>query len=50
MATNGVEAQVQVAQRRKSLVIYGILLRVLIAFILSWLIVMAFFVTGVVSH
>ncbi len=48
MSTNGIGAQVH--PRRRSLSISGVALRVLIAFIISWIIVLAFFVSGVVSH
>ncbi len=48
MPTNGIGAPVQT--RRRSLPISGLALRVLIAFIISWIIVLAFFVSGVISH
>jgi hypothetical protein len=48
MPTNGIGAQNQV--RLRSLPISGVALRVLIAFIISWLIILAFFVSSVVSH
>lgn len=52
MATNGVTTQVRptTTVTRRSFPISGLLLRVLIALVISWLIVMAFFVTNVVSH
>jgi hypothetical protein len=52
MATNGIDAQppTTTGGRRFSWLLSGIALRLLIAFIISWLIVMAFFVTSVVSH
>ncbi|HYK87113.1 MAG TPA: hypothetical protein VEV19_17210 [Ktedonobacteraceae bacterium] len=52
MATNGINARVSTtsSQRRLSWLISGIALRLLIAFVISWLIIMAFFVSGVVSH
>lgn len=52
MATNGINARVSTTsgQRRLSWLISGIALRLLIAFVISWLIIMAFFVSGVVSH
>ena len=53
MSTNGITAQAThttTATRRRQFAISGIVLRVLIALIISWLIVMAFFVTAVVSH
>jgi hypothetical protein len=53
MAMNGINAQVSAttgSQRRIAWVVSGIALRLLIAFVISWLIVLAFFVSGVVSH
>lgn len=38
------------SQRRVSWPISSLAIRLLIAFVLSWLIVLAFFATGVVSH
>lgn len=53
MVTNGATAQrpskTTTPRRRKSL-ISGLAIRILIALVLSWLIVMAFFVTHVASH
>lgn len=53
MSTNGIDMQVAStsatsAQRRFRFT--GLAIRLLIAFVISWLIVMAFFVTGAVSH
>ncbi|HYX49356.1 MAG TPA: hypothetical protein VE843_06410 [Ktedonobacteraceae bacterium] len=48
MSTNGISTGVQ-NQRRSSLV-SGVALRLLFAFIVSWLIILAFFVSSVVSH
>lgn len=39
-----------VAARRRAFPITGLALRLLIAFVISWLIVMAFFLTGAVSR
>ena len=39
-----------ISQRRFGLAISGWGLRLLVAFIISWLIVLAFFATSVVSH
>ncbi len=39
-----------VPQRRFHIAISGLALRLLIAFVVSWLIVLAFFASGVVSH
>ena len=52
MATNGINAQSPTATggRRFSWLLSGIALRLFFAFIISWLIIMAFFVSGVVSH
>jgi hypothetical protein len=54
MTTNGVSTQTQprtsLAQRRLSHFVSGWTVRLLIAFIISWLIILAFFVSGVVSH
>lgn len=53
MITNEIRSQTQTsaaAPRRRRLYISGLVLRVCIALVISWLIVMAFFVTGVVSH
>jgi hypothetical protein len=53
MATNGFNAQASTTtrtQHRFGWLLSGIALRLLIAFIISWLIILAFFATGVVSH
>jgi hypothetical protein len=55
MATNGISAKVPAVQvstrvRRPRIFVSGLALRLLLAFVLSWLIVLAFFATGVVSH
>jgi len=53
MATNKVTAQkstTTVISRRRQFFISGLAVRVLIALVISWLIIMAFFVTGAVSH
>lgn len=55
MATNGIGTGTQVRraalrQRRVSWVISGWALRLIIAFIISWLIVLAFFATNVASR
>jgi hypothetical protein len=39
-----------VTERRRSLSISGLAVRIAIALVISWLIIMAFFVTGVISH
>lgn len=48
MSTNGIGTPIQA--RRRSLLISGLALRVLIAFIISSIIVLVFFVSGVISH
>ncbi|HLI08061.1 MAG TPA: hypothetical protein VKV40_15950 [Ktedonobacteraceae bacterium] len=51
MAMNGVSAEVPAVQdraRRPRVIVSGLALRILIAFVLSWLIVFAFFAT--VAH
>ena len=52
MATNRINAQPPTTRggRRFSWLLSGIALRLFFAFIISWLIIMAFFVSGVVSH
>jgi len=39
-----------VPQRRFPILISGLAIRLLIAFVVSWLIVLAFFASGVLSH
>ncbi|HVB73440.1 MAG TPA: hypothetical protein VNE38_07770 [Ktedonobacteraceae bacterium] len=46
--TNGMN--IQVSSRRRSFSVPGLALRLLLAFIISWLIVMAFFISGAVSR
>ncbi len=48
MSSNGIGSQIQV--RRRSFPISGLALRMLIAFIISWIIVLAFFASSVGSH
>ena len=48
MSTNGISSQVQV--RRLSFPLSGIALRMLVAFVISWIIVLAFFASSVGSH
>ena len=52
MVTNGINAQSPAVTggRRFSWLLSSMALRLFIAFIISWLIIMAFFVSGVVSH
>ena len=52
MATNGINAQspTTTGSRRFSWLLSGIALRLFFAFIFSWLIIMAFFISSVVSH
>ncbi len=44
------EASVTGTPRRRYLSISGVTVRVMIALVISWLIIMAFFVTGAISH
>jgi hypothetical protein len=46
--TNGMD--VQISSRRRYFPLSRLAVRLLIAFIISWLIVLAFFVSGAVSH
>jgi len=41
---------IPVSRRRFNITISGLAIRLLIAFVVSWLIVLAFFASGVVSH
>ena len=51
MSTSTKEIETSIAAaRRRSFPLSGLALRLLIAFVISWLIVMAFFITGAVSH
>ncbi|HET9919785.1 MAG TPA: hypothetical protein VFQ30_08100 [Ktedonobacteraceae bacterium] len=53
MAMNGISAKVPAVtqhSRRFRLPVSRVALQLLIAFVISWLIVLAFFATGVVSH
>ena len=48
-STNEIETPIATT-RRRSFPISGLALRLLIAFVISWLIVMAFFISGAVSR
>ncbi len=48
MSTNGISTNVQ--NQRRSFPVSGMALRLIFAFIISWLIIFAFFVSSVVSH
>ena len=48
MSTNGISTNVQ--NQRRSFAVSGMALRLIFAFIISWLIILAFFVSSVVSH
>ena len=53
MSTNGIGTQVHTASLRslrRRILTSGLALRLFIAFVISWLIILAFFVTGAVSH
>ena len=46
MSTNGVST----TTRRRNIYVSGLVIRVFIALVISWLIIMAFFITNVASH
>lgn len=48
MSTNGVSTDIQ--NRRRSIPVSSVALRLIFAFIISWLIILAFFVSSVISH
>jgi len=48
MSTNGISTHVQ--NQRRHIPVSGVALRLVFAFIISWLIILAFFVSSVVSH
>ena len=48
MSTNGISTNVQ--NQRRSILVSSVALRLLFAFIISWMIILAFFVSSVVSH
>ncbi len=48
MSTNGAGGQIHT--RRRSLAASSLAVRILIAFIVSWIIVLAFFISGAISH
>lgn len=48
MSTNGAGAQIHT--RRRGLAASSLAVRILIAFIVSWIIVLAFFISGAISH
>ncbi|MGH2494963.1 MAG: hypothetical protein ACRDIV_09695 [Ktedonobacteraceae bacterium] len=50
MSTTTKEIETQITSRRRSFPFSGLALRLLIAFIISWVIVMAFFISGAVSR
>jgi hypothetical protein len=50
MSTSTKEIETQITSRRRSFPLSGLALRLLIAFIVSWLVIMAFFVSGAVSR
>jgi hypothetical protein len=53
MAMNGISAKMPAMSthsRRFRLPVSGLAVRILIAFVISWLVVLAFFATGVISH
>ncbi len=50
MSTSTKEIETQITSRRRSFQLSGLALRLLIAFVISWLVIMAFFVSGAVSR
>jgi hypothetical protein len=48
MSTDGISTNVQ--NQRRSFPVSGMALRLIFAFLISWLIILAFFVSSVVSH
>ena len=48
MSSNGISPGVQ--NRRRGIPVSSVALRLIFAFIISWLIVLAFFVSSVISH
>jgi len=50
MSTSTEEITTQISSRRRSILLSRLGLRLLIAFAISWLILLAFFVTSAVSH
>jgi len=48
MSTNGISTSVQ--NQRRSILVSSVALRLVFAFIISWMIILAFFVSSVVSH
>lgn len=54
MAMNGISSSISAtastSSRRRKVIVSGLFVRLLIAFVISWLIVLAFFATSVVSH
>jgi hypothetical protein len=50
VSTSTQEIETSITTRRRSFRFSGLALRLLIAFVISWLIVMAFFISGAVSR
>ena len=48
MSTDGISTSVQ--NQRRSILVSSVALRLVFAFIISWMIILAFFVSSVVSH
>jgi len=48
MSTNGISSSVQ--NQRRSILVSSVALRLVFAFIISWMIILAFFVSSVISH
>jgi len=50
MSTSTREIETQITSRRRFIPLSGLALRLLIAFLISWLVIMIFFVSGAVSR
>jgi hypothetical protein len=50
MSTSTKEIETQITSRRRSFPLSGLAVRLFIAFVISWLVIMAFFVSGAVSR
>jgi hypothetical protein len=48
MSTNGISTDVQ--HQRRNIPVSSVALRLIFAFVISWLIILAFFVSSVISH
>jgi len=48
--TKGPVSSTTIPQQRFNIALSGLAIRLLVAFLISWLIILAFFISGVVSH